>query len=127
MCIFVLRENIFQDSQRFSQKEKNAVQAEREYRNYLLLWMVQKQEESVFEGTVSSVKEWGVYVKLTDHLCEGLVSLVKLKKLAPFYFDKKKEIIINKKTGEFLSFGKHVSVKIEKINLNYREMDLTIV
>ena len=109
-----------------SKKEKNAIQAEREYRNYLLLWMIRGKENEICEGTITSIKEWGMYVKLNNYLCEGLVPMHKLKKTGPFYFDKKKEIILNKKNGHYFSLGDSISVKIEKINLNYGELDLSI-
>ena len=109
-----------------SKKEKNAIQAEREYKNYLLLWMIRNKVNTICEGTISSIKEWGVYVSLNDYLCEGLVSMSRLKKLGPLYFDHKTETIINKKTGKSLLLGDPISVKIEKINLNYRELDLSI-
>jgi len=109
-----------------SKKEKNATQAEREYKNYLLLWMIRNKENTICEGTISSIKEWGMYISLNDYFCEGLVHISRLKKLGPFYFDHKKEIIINKKNGKSFSLGEPISVKIEKINLNYRELDLSI-
>tara|TARA_B100001029_G_C15050849_1_gene450613 strand:- start:173 stop:2230 length:2058 start_codon:yes stop_codon:yes gene_type:complete len=109
-----------------SKKEKNAIQAEREYKNYLLLWMIRNKENTICEGTVSSIKEWGIYVSLNEYLCEGLLHISRLKKLGPFYFDQKKEIIINKKSGKIFSLGDTISVKIEKINLNYRQLDLSI-
>ena len=109
-----------------SKKEKNAIQAEREYRNYLLLWMIRNKEQERCEGTISSIKEWGMYVRLNEYLCEGLVHISKLKKMGPFYFDTKKETIINKKTGNHFSLGDPLSVKIEKINLNYGELDLSV-
>ena len=109
-----------------SKKEKNAIQAEREYKNYLLLWMIRNKGGVTCKGTISSIKEWGMYVSLNEYLCEGLVHISRLKKLGPFYFDQKKEIIINKKSGKIFSLGELISVKIEKINLNYRELDLSI-
>ena len=109
-----------------SKKEKNAIQAEREYKNYLLLWMIRNKENTICEGTISSIKEWCIYVSLNEYLCEGLIHISRLKKLGPFYFDQKKEIIINKKSGKIFSLGDTISVNIEKINLNYRELDLSI-
>ena len=88
--------------------------------------MIREKEQERCEGTISSIKEWGMYVRLNEYLCEGLVHISKLKKLGPFYFDAKKETIINKKTGNNFSLGDPLSVKIEKINLNYGELDLSL-
>ena len=88
-----------------SKKEKNAIQAEREYKNYLLLWMIRNKVNTICEGTISSIKEWGIYVSLNDYLCEALISISRLKKLGPLYFDRKTETIINKKTGKSLLLG----------------------
>ena len=46
--------------------------------------------------------------------------------MGEFYFDNKKEAIVNKKTGNHLSLGDSVTVKIERINLNHGELDLSI-
>ena len=88
--------------------------------------MIREKENEICEGTITSIKEWGMYVKLNNYLCEGLVSISKLKKTGPFYFDSKKEIILNKKNGHHFALGDSISVKIEKINLNYGELDLSI-
>ena len=110
-----------------SKKEKNAIQAERDYKNYLLLWMAKDKVNTVCKGKISSVKDWGLYVKLNEFLCEGLVSISSLKRSGRYYYDAQKEKIINKKTGNYYEISQEVDVKIEKINLNYGEMDLIIV
>ena len=82
---------------------------------------------TVCKGKISSVKDWGLYVKLNEFLCEGLVSISSLKRSGRYYYDAQKEKIINKKTGNYYEISQEVDVKIEKINLNYGEMDLIIV
>ena len=120
-------ENLESICSNISKKEINAIKAEREYKNYLLLWMIRDKINEVCNGKITSVKEWGLYVKLNEFLCEGLVPISSLRKVGQFYFDEKKERIINKKTGKQYKIGQEVEVEIQKINLNYGELDLILI
>ena len=84
-------ENLESICSNISKKEINAIKAEREYKNYLLLWMIRDKINEVCNGKITSVKEWGLYVRLNEFLCEGLVPISSLRKGGQFYFDEKKK------------------------------------
>ena len=93
---------------------------------FILLWLVKDQVGELATATITSIKEWGIYAELDKYLCEGMISLSSLKSIGNFYYNKTKNEMINKITGEALSLGQKLSVKIDNINIQRGELDLTI-
>jgi len=116
-------ENLCQKS---SQKERIAIKAERDYTRFLLIWLVRKKVGEICNATISSIKDWGIYAEIDEYLCEGMISISSLKKAGSFYYNNKKNQMINKRNGEVLSLGDKICVKIEKVNLSRSELDLII-
>ena len=110
-----------------SKKERNAIKAERDYMKFLLLWLIKDKKNITTYATITSIKEWGVYAELNEYLCEGLIQISSLKKSGNYYYNKNKNEIIDKKTGESLFLGKNISVTIEKIDLMKYELDLSLL
>jgi len=109
-----------------SKKERLAIKAERDYMKFILLWLVKDQVGELATATITSIKEWGIYAELDKYLCEGMISLSSLKSIGNFYYNKTKNEMINKITGETLSLGQKLSVKIDSINTQRGELDLII-
>src|SRR5690606_36198397 len=61
-----------------SEREKRAADAERASREYKQVEFMAKAEDRVYEGLISGVTEWGIYVEITDTKCEGMVKLADL-------------------------------------------------
>jgi ribonuclease R len=80
----------------------------------------------VFEGVISGVTEWGLYVELTGCKCEGMVSMRDLTD--DFYdYDEDNYRLIGKKTGRQFQLGDDVKVEIARANLARRQLDFFIV
>ncbi len=110
-----------------SKKERFAIKAEREYLKFILLWLVKDEVGQIKKATITSIKEWGIYAELHDHLCEGMISISSLKSLGNFYFCQNRNLMINKIDGQALSLGDELNVKISKINLQRGELDLIMI
>ena len=74
-----------------SKRERLAIKAEREYLKFILLWLVKDKVGETTSATIISIKDWGVYAELDEYLCEGMISLKKLKKEGNFYYCNKKK------------------------------------
>ena len=65
-------------SKHCSEQEINASKAERESIKYMQAKFLSKKIGKVFDGVISGVTDWGLYVELVDNKCEGLVRISSL-------------------------------------------------
>ncbi len=79
----------------------------------------------VFEGVISGVTEWGMYVELVENKIEGLVLLKELE--GDYYvFDERNFCITGHHTKRKFQLGQTVKVQILRANLQRRQLDFTI-
>ena len=106
-----------------SDREKLAAEAERASIKYKQVEYMQLMEKRPFEGIVSGITEWGVYVEMTETKCEGLIRMVDLTD--DFYeVDAKNYRVIGKRTGREISLGDTVIVTVKGTDLDKRTIDL---
>lgn len=110
---------------RISRMERRAIEAERESNKYFQTLFLEDKVGEAFEGTVSGIADHGVFVKLDDNNCEGLVPMQELPG-DHFSFDKDKYSIIGFRTGKEYNFGDKVKVRVLAVNSAKRQIDLEI-
>jgi ribonuclease R len=109
-----------------SQREVSAAEAERESIKYKQAEFMQDHLGEAFDGIISGVTKWGLYVVLNDTLSEGMIHISKLGNDF-FTFDEKKYAVIGERTGKKYTLGDPIKVKIEKIDLDKKAIDMTLV
>ena len=62
-----------------SEMEKKASQAERDSIKYMQIKFLQNRIGKIYDGVVSGVTEWGLYIEIISNKCEGLVKISSLK------------------------------------------------
>ena len=106
-----------------SDREQLAVAAERASVKYKQAeWMEQHIGEA-FDGIVSGVTEYGVYVQLTDSHCEGLLHMRELGTEAYWSYNEDEYCIINDHTGERLTLGDKIRVEVIRADALQRRID----
>lgn len=110
-----------------SNREKMASDAERASIKYKQVeFMSRMDPEKVFDGIISGVTEFGIFVEVTENSCEGLVRMVDLND--DFYeFDKDNYRIVGQRTKKMMTFGDPVRVKVKETNLGRRSLDFWLV
>jgi ribonuclease R len=110
-----------------SEQEKMAAEAERASIKYKQVeFMSLMDGEKVWDGIISGVTEFGIFVEITETASEGLVRMVDLKD--DFYdFDRENYRIVGQRNGKVFTFGDKLQVKVKECNLSRRSMDLTLV
>ncbi|MEQ9304938.1 MAG: RNB domain-containing ribonuclease, partial [Marinoscillum sp.] len=109
-----------------SEREKNAADAERASIKYKQVEFMQTMLGSDFEGLVSGVTEWGIFVEIVETKCEGMVRLADLDD--DFYeFDEKNYRIIGKRNKRIITLGDKLTVKVVKTDIDRRTIDLDLV
>ena len=111
---------------RISRMERKAVDAERESTKYFQVLFVQDKIGEEFNGTVSGIAEFGMFVKMDDNQCEGMVAMNDIPG-DRFSFDQEKFRIVGSNTKREYNFGDKVRVKIYEVHLAKRQIDLELI
>lgn len=109
-----------------SDMEKQAEEMERQSVKFKQAEYLQDKIGQVFDGLVSGVSKWGVYVELKGNKCEGMVRYEDLP--GDFYFlDEDNFRVIGEDTGKVIQLGDEVKVRIKAVDLFKRQMDFVIL
>jgi ribonuclease R len=109
-----------------SEREKRAADAERASIKYKQVEFMTYAENKVYEGLISGVTEWGVYIEIVETKCEGMVRMADLTD--DFYeFDERHYRIVGKRKKKIYTLGDRVSVKVKKTDIDKRLIDLVFV
>lgn len=111
---------------RISRTERKATEAERESNKYFQVVFVHDKIGEEFDGIVSGLAEFGLFVRMTENACEGMVPLQELPG-DRYTFDEKTMTIVGQKTGKTFHFGDSVRVKISEVSPKKRTIDLELV
>ncbi len=106
--------------------EQRAVNAERTSIKYKQVEFMQDKVGEVFDGVISGVTDWGLFVELNDSKCEGLVSIRDLS--GDFYFfDEKNYCITGMHSNKCYQLGADIKVQVAKANLEKKQLDFKLV
>ncbi|MDR0815655.1 MAG: ribonuclease R [Bacteroidales bacterium] len=108
-----------------SAMEKRAVDAERTSIKYKQVEFMSDKVGQCFDGVISGVTEWGIYVELNENHCEGMVHIRELND--DFYtFDEENYCIKGKRRGRTFQLGSPVRVEVWKANLLKKQLDFRL-
>ena len=120
------KENIEKICKHCSEMEKVASTAERDSIKYMQVKFLQHKVGETFEGVISGVTEWGLYVEITENKCEGLVKVSSIKD-DHYIYDEKKYALIGYRTKVSYQLGQKVKIKIQRADLERKQMDFILV
>ncbi len=109
-----------------SEREQLATEAERASIKYKMVEFMQDKVGMTFEGNISGLTEWGMFVELADTKIEGLVSLRDIKEDF-LEFDEESFTLTGKRSGKKFILGESVTIKVSKANLEQKQLDYTLV
>lgn len=109
-----------------SEREKRAADAERASIKYKQVEFMASAEKKVYEGLISGVTEWGIYVEIVETKCEGMVRLSDMTD--DFYeFDEKNYRLVGRRKRKVYTLGDKLNVRVKKTDIDKRLIDLVIV
>ncbi|MFN5415692.1 MAG: ribonuclease R [Flavobacteriia bacterium] len=108
-----------------SRMERKATEAERESSKYFQVLFMQDKLGMVFPGTVSGLADFGMFVRIDEFNCEGMIPLTEIPD-DRFSFDQDKYCIIGAKTKKEFNFGDKVEVQVMSVDLRKRQINLEL-
>ena len=114
------------ECQHASDREVVAADAERTSIKYKLVEYMQDKVGQEFDGRVSGVTEWGMYVEIEPSKVEGMVSLREIRSDF-FEFDEERYRLVGKRTHKIYRLGDKVRIRVKNANLEQRLLDYELI
>ncbi len=109
-----------------SQMEKKAADAERASVKYKQAEFLQSNIGMEYNGIISGLTEWGMYVEIIENKCEGMIRLRDLND--DFYvLDEKNYCIIGQRRKKKYQLGDEVKILVKKVDLAKRQIDFSLI
>lgn len=109
-----------------SAMEQVAANAERASVKYKQVEFMSERIGLTYDGVISGVTEWGLYVELNENKCEGMVPIRDLDD--DYYeFDEKNYCLRGRRTHRTYSLGDAITVKVARANLEKKQLDFALV
>ncbi len=109
-----------------SMTERRADEATRDVMAWLKCEYLQDRVGEVFEGVVSAVTNFGLFVELKDVYVEGLVHISALES-DYYHYDQAKHRLLGERSGRSFQLGDNVTVKVARVDLDDRKIDLEMI
>lgn len=119
-----LNKNEYEEkSEHSSEREKRAADAERASIKYKQVEFMASAENKEYEGLISGVTEWGIYVEIVETKCEGMIRMSDMTD--DFYeFDEKNYRIVGRKSRKVYTLADKIEVRVKKTDIDKRLIDL---
>lgn len=109
-----------------SEMEKRAAEMERDSVKYKQAEYLQDQIGKVFDGLISGISKWGIYVELKDSKCEGLIKYADINDDF-YYLDEENFRVIGREFGNVYQLGDEVKIQVKSVNLIKKQLDFSMV
>jgi ribonuclease R len=108
-----------------SDMEQLAAQAERASIKYKQVEFMSERLGNVYDGVISGVTEWGLYVEINENKCEGMVPIRDLDD--DYYeFDEKSYCLTGRRNHKFFRLGDPLRIQVVRANLERKQLDFAL-
>lgn len=119
-------EELAQKADHLSNRERLAMEAEREILDRYRVRLMKDRIREVYDGLISGVTAFGFFVELDDIYVEGLVPMTSLHD--DYYrYDEKRYVLIGERTGKTFRIGDPVRVRVERVDVERRRIDFGLI
>ncbi len=124
---FQRTEGLHEIAEHSSRRERVAMDAEREMAKLYSALFMQEHLGAEFDGIVSHVAKFGVFVELEDFFVEGLIHISALDDDRYIYYDEGPSVLIGKRLGRRFRVGDEVRVEVAHVDVPNREIFFELV
>jgi ribonuclease R len=108
-----------------SKMERLSAEAERASVKYKQVEYMSDKTGKEFEGVISGVTEWGIYVEIIENQCEGMIHIRELAD--DFYeYDEDNYCIKGRSSGKIYTLGDRVNIEVVKADLQKKQLDFRL-
>lgn len=112
--------------QHASEMERRAAEMERESVKYKQAEYLADKVGKMFDGLISGVSKWGIFVELKESKCEGMVRYTEMP--GDFYYlDEDNYRVVGQATGRTYRLGDSVTIRVKKVDIIRKKMDFVLV
>ena len=109
-----------------SSMEQIAANAERASIKYKQVEYMTERLGQTYDGVISGVTEWGLYVELNENKCEGMIPIRDLDD--DYYeFDEKNYCLRGRRKKRTYSLGDAITIKVARANLEKKQLDFALI
>ena len=108
-----------------SEREKLATQAERASIKYMQTKYMDGHEGEEFDGVISGISDWGVYVELKDNKCEGMIRIRDFKD-DYYVYEEAHHQIVGEATGSVYRLGDDIRIRVRKVDIDKKQIDFDL-
>jgi ribonuclease R len=105
--------------------ERRADDATRDVENWLKCYFMQDKVGDAFDGTISGVTSFGIFVTLDGLNIDGLVHVTELGR-DYFHFDAGRHAMVGERSGRVFQLAGHVRIKVARVDLETAKIDFTL-
>jgi ribonuclease R len=109
-----------------SEREKLAADAERASIKYKQVQYLKDKIGVEYDGIISGVTEWGVFVEITENHCEGMASVRDMKDDA-YFFDEDNYCLRGRKPGNVYTLGDRVRIEVKSADLVKKQLNFLLI
>ena len=109
-----------------SQTERRADEATRDVESWLKCYYMQDRIGEVFDGSVSAVTSFGIFVALDDVFIEGLVHISDLGS-DYFHYDDARHQLVGERSGKRYRLADRVRVQLVRVDMESSKIDFRLV
>jgi ribonuclease R len=118
-------ESLEQDCKHCSARERLAADAERDSIKYMQVKMMEEHVGKTFDGVISGVTDWGIYVEVSENGAEGLIRLRDITD-DNYTYNPKTFSIEGQRSGNSYQLGSPVRIKVLRANLESKQLDFQL-
>ena len=119
--------NMDEQCKHTSDRERKAMEAEREGQKYKQVEFMRKFIGDEFDAVISGVANFGFWAQTVEHKCEGFVSLLNLQDVDDFQFIEEEYALIGRRTKQKFQIGKPIRIKVIAAYLDKKQIDFDLV
>jgi ribonuclease R len=108
-----------------SNNERRADEATRDATDWLKCEFMQDRVGEVFDGVITAVTSFGLFVELNGVFVEGLLHITALDK-DYYHFDPVGHRLVGERTGQVYRLGDAVTVQVARVDLDERKIDFVL-
>jgi ribonuclease R len=109
-----------------SEMERRAAEMERDSIKFKQAEYLSDKVGKIFDGLISGVSKWGIFVELKQSKCEGMVRYNEMPG-DYYYLDEDNYQVIGQSFGKVFRLGDPVTIRVKKVDLTQKKLDFVII